>query len=236
MAVRMLTNQPPFEDDVLRIVTSVAPFTMTSAERVAALCDGVRYIIKNGIPGGFVECGVWRGGSMMVVAKVLLSLGVEDRELYLYDTFEGMPEPGLEDVAFDGMSARAHLSAAERVPGRNVWAIASREDVERNMNGTNYPRELIHLVEGRVEDTIPGTLPGQISLLRLDTDWYSSTRHELMHLVPRIAPGGVLILDDYGHWEGARKAADEYFEDSGLPILLNRIDYTGRIGVIPAGK
>jgi len=74
-------------------------------------------------------------------------------------------------------------------------------------------------------------MPGKIALLRLDTDWYESTAHELKHLYPLLVPGGVIIIDDYGHWEGARKAVDEYITAEKLPLLLNRIDYTGRIGI-----
>jgi hypothetical protein len=79
-----------------------------------------------------------------------------------------------------------------------------------------------------VEETIPQHAPEQISVLRLDTDWYSSTKHELMHLFPRLSKNGVLIIDDYGHWAGARKAVDEYFADQTIQPLLNRIDQTGR--------
>jgi hypothetical protein len=89
----------------------------------------------------------------------------------------------------------------------------------------------VRLVKGKVEDTVPKNAPEKIALLRLDTDWYESTRHELVHLFPRLLPGGVLIIDDYGHWQGARKAVDEYIAGNQVKILLNRVDYTGRIGV-----
>jgi hypothetical protein len=99
------------------------------------------------------------------------------------------------------------------------------------MDSTGYPSDLINYVEGKVEETIPVNAPDQISLLRLDTDWYESTKHELIHLYPRLVEGGVLIIDDYGHWQGARRAVDEYIEENNLPLLLCRIDYTGRITV-----
>jgi hypothetical protein len=89
----------------------------------------------------------------------------------------------------------------------------------------------MHFVKGKVEDTIPASTPDRIAILRLDTDWYASTRHELEHLYPLLAPGGVLIIDDYGHWEGCRQAVDEYFASRNLQVLLNRVDYTGRIAV-----
>ncbi len=99
------------------------------------------------------------------------------------------------------------------------------------MASTGYPEERLHFVKGKVEETIPGDLPGKIALLRLDTDWYESTRHELEHLWPLLVPGGVLIIDDYGHWAGARRAVDEFFADRVDAPLLNRVDYTARVGV-----
>lgn len=99
------------------------------------------------------------------------------------------------------------------------------------MADTGYPIERVRFVEGRVEDTLPVRVPDRISLLRLDTDWYESTRCELEHLFPKLVPGGVLIVDDYGHWEGCRRAVEEYFDENNIPMLLNRIDYTGRIGI-----
>jgi hypothetical protein len=104
-------------------------------------------------------------------------------------------------------------------------------EVRAALLSTGYPAERVHLVEGRVEDTLPAAAPDAIALLRLDTDWYAGTKHELETLYPRLSPGGVLILDDYGHYEGARRAVDEYFADAGGRPLLSRIDYTGRVGV-----
>jgi hypothetical protein len=89
----------------------------------------------------------------------------------------------------------------------------------------------VHFVQGPVEETLPGTTPDSVALLRLDTDWYESTLHELTHLYPRMSAGGVLIIDDFGHWDGARRAVTEYFSTSAKPILLTRTDYTGRMGI-----
>jgi len=105
--------------------------------------------------------------------------------------------------------------------------------VKEVLCGTGYPSERIHFVRGRVEDTIPASAPELIALLRLDTDWYDSTKHELIHMFPRLSKAGVIIIDDYGHWRGAREACDEYFAQNRIPILLNRIDYTGRIALKP---
>jgi O-methyltransferase len=99
------------------------------------------------------------------------------------------------------------------------------------MASTGYDKQKVHFHQGKVELTIPAAAPDQIALLRLDTDWYESTRHELEHLYPRLSPGGILIIDDYGHWSGARKATDEYIEKYAPSLFLARIDYTGRIAV-----
>jgi hypothetical protein len=110
-----------------------------------------------------------------------------------------------------------------------VRAQAKLSDVQRNLGSTQYPHDQIRYIVGKVEETIPRYLPGQIALLRLDTDWYSSTHHELSHLYPLLSPQGFLIIDDYGHWAGARKATDEYFAAHKHPPFLHRVDYTGRI-------
>jgi hypothetical protein len=225
----------PFPDilpEDAETIRAVAEYTMTSAKRIQVLCEASRYVSRARIPGGVVECGVWRGGSMMAVARTLLREGDTGRDLYLFDTFEGMTEPTEHDVSIDGKRASELLRGAPRSGDRgSVWCVASAADVRSAMRGTGYPGERIHLVEGRVEDTVPGGAPERIALLRLDTDWYESTRHELEHLFPRLERGGVLILDDYGHWKGARKAVDEYLARPGNAMALHRIDYTGRIGV-----
>jgi O-methyltransferase len=112
-------------------------------------------------------------------------------------------------------------------------ADAPLEQVKEVLLATGYPKNKIHFVPGKVEDTVPGSAPDAISLLRLDTDWYESTKHELVHLFPRLARAGVIIIDDYGHWRGSRQACDEYFAENRVPLLLNRIDYTGRIALKP---
>jgi len=204
---------------------------MTSVERMYALYKAVEYLSSSRIAGDFVECGVWRGGSMMCAALALLQAGDADRNLYLYDTFEGMVPPSDADIDFQGLSGAAQLSAQQRSEDSHIWGYAPLEAVRRNMASTGYAEDQTSYVCGPVEQTIPTTVPKTIALLRLDTDWYSSTRHELHYLFPRLAKGGVLIVDDYGHWQGARRAVDEYFASSDIKVLLNRIDYTGRIGV-----
>lgn len=160
-----------------------------------------------------------------MIALTLKKLNILDRDLYLYDTFEGMSEPSEADKDLQGNAAKQLLETSSKDAG--VWAYSTLDEVKENMARTGYPMERIHFVKGKVEDTIPGIIPEQIALLRLDTDWYESTRHELVHLYPRLAKTGALIIDDFGHWQGAKKAVLEYFDDQ--PVLMNRIDYTGRL-------
>lgn len=219
-------NFPDLSAEERKIAATVKPFTMTGIERVVCLINAVTYISDNQILGDIVECGVWRGGSMMTVALMLMARGDTTRNLYLYDTFEGMPAPTQFDKSFDGVTAQTQM---QQEAGK--WCYASVEEVRENVFSTGYPKEKIHFVKGKIEDTIPKTIPTQLALLRLDTDWYESTKHELVHLYPRLAAEGVLIIDDYGHWQGARKAVDEYFAEQNCKIYLHRIDYTGRIAV-----
>lgn len=218
------------------IVEAALPHTMTGVPRLQALIDAVRYIERRGVAGGFAECGVWRGGSVLAMIATLRSLGAAPRDIWLYDTFEGMTEPTAEDVSeFDPPALKTWRTAVSR--GERPWAelfdaqVFNEGIVRATLAQTGYPQERLHFVRGPVEETLPDQVPAtSLALLRLDTDWYESTRHELTHLYPRLEAGGVLIVDDYGHFEGARRAVDEYF-DTRDPLLLNRIDYTGRIAV-----
>jgi len=220
---------PDVDRRVVDIFNRVKPCTMTSPERVFALCDAVRYVVAARIEGAVVECGVWRGGSSMAAALMLRALGAADRDLHLFDTFEGMSAPTEHDRRAGGPAAADLLAASGK--DAKVWAYSPLDEVRANLQSTGYPMERVYFVQGKVEDTIPEHAPDTIAILRLDTDWYESTRHELEHLFPRLAVGGVLIIDDYGAWEGARRAVDEFIDAQKVRILLNRIDETGRVGV-----
>lgn len=206
-------------------------YTLTSVERMHALYEAVRYLHRAGIPGDLVECGVWRGGSCMLMAHTLLALGDTSRRLYLYDTFAGMTRPGADDRhSVDGSEQLTRWEVFER-GDHNAWCYAPIEEVRRNMRATGYPAESVVLVRGEVEEVLPGTRPERIALLRLDTDWFQSTYHELNHLYSRLVRGGILIVDDYGAYDGARLAVDRYFREHGVSMYLHRIDTAGRIGV-----
>jgi hypothetical protein len=213
------------------VILKVEPFTMTSQERIFGLIEAVKYINANKIEGDIVECGVWKGGSMLAIAETLLKFNDKERRLYLYDTFEGMSEPTEQDISFNNQKADQLLDADKDKDKNLIWAYSTLDTVKQTMSLSNYPAENIQYIKGKVEDTIPTTIPENIALLRLDTDWYESTKHELIHLYPRLVKGGVLIIDDYGFWKGARKAVDEYIAENNIQILLNRLDDTGRVAV-----
>ena len=179
-------------------------------------------------PGALVECGVWRGGSMMAVALTLLRLGVTDRDLYLFDTFEGMTEPGEEDVRRSGERAADMLAGSSRDShdlGVRLTRRGARGRFERRIPGGADPFRT-----GPVEETLPGACTG--------ANRPASARHGLVRVhqararapVPRVAPGGVLIIDDYAYWEGARRRSTSTSSEH-VRVLLNRIDYTARIQV-----
>ena len=222
------------EDRVL--LERAGPFTMAALENRWTMLKSTRYVFEAKIPGAIVECGVWRGGSMMVSALALQAAGGDAaRELWLFDTFAGMTKPTDNDVR-DGDAALASWVADER-EGYNEWCYASLEEVSKNIASTGYPMEKVKFVKGPVEKTLreKGNIPSEIAILRLDTDFYESTAIELELLYPRLAKNGVLIIDDYGQWSGSRKAVDEYLARRGIALLLQPIDDSGARMAIKTG-
>ncbi|MEU4689029.1 TylF/MycF/NovP-related O-methyltransferase [Actinoplanes sp. NPDC023714] len=224
------TYPADYDELAVPILRAAHPYSMTRKEKRYALYLATRYIVDHEIPGAVVECGVWRGGSMHVVTRTLLTIGVTDRDLYLFDTFEGMTEPTEKDLTYGGKPVAELMSAQPKTA--RIWAIASLDDVKQGFADIPYPPERIHFVRGPVEETLPAEAPERIAILRLDTDWYESTRHELLHLYDRLSPGGVLIIDDYGTFQGARQAVDEFLKETGARLLLSPLG-PGRIAVKP---
>ena len=222
-----------FDARAIEIIKAVAPYTMIGRDRLFALITAIRYITKHKIDGAVVECGVWRGGAMGAAALALKDLG-ETRDIYLFDTFEGMSVPTTEDKTFGGGDAMEEFLQKRTGEESSNWCMASLEDVQANLTALGLNSADFHFAKGMVENTIPSQSPeGAIALLRLDTDWYKSTKHEMNHLFFKLSPGGVLIIDDYGDWEGARQAVDEYLDHHGVRMLLTRVDGSV-IGVKPA--
>lgn len=198
---------------------------MTSDVRIKTLLDAVKHLTEKNIQGDFVECGVWKGGSIMAMIYKLLELNILDRKIWAFDTYEGMTEPGDDDIDFQNKTAKELMD--QKIA--NILCISAYEETTTNILNTGYPHNMIQFVKGRVEETIPRSNVEQIALLRLDTDWYESTMAELNYFYPKLVKGGILIIDDYGHWKGCKKAVDEYFHKINEPIHLDEIDYTGRV-------
>lgn len=211
----------------------VAPFTMTDPPRVDALYDCTQQIIANAVPGDFVECGVFRGGSSMTIALALLAAEGE-RAIWLYDTFEGMTVPtGFDTKMKNGAPAAEKFQRLRTGENSADWCAAPLEDVTRNMLSTDYPPDQLRFIRGPVEETLLTDVPEEIALLRLDTDWYASTRVEMEVLFPRLASGGVLIVDDYNSWAGARRAVDEYLADRRIRLMFFPIGGGAVMTVVP---
>jgi hypothetical protein len=211
----------------------VRPHTLTlggGAEAPWALYQSIEYIVRNGIPGDIVECGVWSGGSMLLAALALTHFGDTSRRIYLYDTFAGMPKPDDIDCRWDGVPALPTWEHHQKTGG--LWGYGgSAEHVRRVVSLSGYPAENFVFVEGMVEDTLPAIRPERVGLLRLDTDLYSSTYHELVHLYPLLTVGGILIVDDYGAYQGARIATDQFIDETRVPLFLARINGAVRLAV-----
>lgn len=205
-----------------------------SKERFASLYQAINYIIKNSIDGDFVECGVFMGGSSMMMSYAMSEFDNNDtskKKIWLYDTYQGMANASIHDKNILHQNAITELNSNKKKENKkDIWAYSSLSYVKNNMNKTNIKFEKVKFVEGLVEDTLLKDKPEKISLLRLDTDFYESTKIELEKLYPLLEIGGILIIDDYGHWKGCKKAVDEYFKDE-KNIFFQQIDYSGLIGV-----
>jgi len=226
-------------DDEKNILGKSDGWTMCSPLNRHLIMESTKYILRNNIEGDIVECGVWRGGMMQIVARTILSLEVNIdeqknvRKLWLYDTFQGMPEPEheLDRDMYRGEHASIKMRREPKF-GENgkhtVWCVADLSDVKNGMDLTNYPEVNINFIEGLVEETLPSQSPLKIAILRVDTDWYSSTKHIMHNLFDKVVKGGVIIFDDYESWEGARTAVNEFFNERNMHPLLIRLD-KGRV-------
>ncbi|MEY2923533.1 MAG: hypothetical protein RLZZ337_73 [Bacteroidota bacterium] len=220
-------KRPPstFEKEIIK---KVKPYTMTSPERITALIRSVDYVLRNNIEGDFVECGVWKGGNILVMIEVLKEHHTT-RNIYLYDTFDGMSDATDLDISIDGAKASNLLATTDK--STEIWCYSPIDEVKEILAQSTYPTDLLHFVKGKVEDTLQHTVPEHISLLRLDTDWYESTKSEMEFLFPNLKSKGILISDDYGFWQGCRKAIDEYMATQKIDLKLNKIDKVGYIAI-----
>jgi O-methyltransferase len=229
---RVYSDFTDFEQETLR----QTPDVVASTEAMVALLRAVEHVVHHRIPGALVECGVYTGGNIELMIRALRHLDVADRHIYAYDTFAGMPRPEAIDDRGQGDTLKttweAHRTDEDGDAG-SKWMRASLQSVRRRISRLRYPDDQLHFVQGLVEQTIPAVIPDRIAILRLDTDFYSSTKHELEHLYPRLSAGGVLIIDDYGAMPGCRIATDEYATDHATGWFLHRVDAHVRLTIKP---
>ncbi len=224
------------EDEIKDATRVVRDYTMVSLPRLASLWLQVRYVDKHRIPGALVECGVWRGGAIAMMALAhMRSHEVPWRSLHLFDSFEGLPEPRAD---VDGIGAIQF--ARGRADGKLVpvgQCVSSADDSRDLLLATlKYPVELVHYHNGWFQVTIERDGPevGPIAVLRLDGDWYESTKVCLEHLYPHVARHGVVVIDDYAFYEGCRRAVDEFLSNQVEPVMLHHIDQDARYWIKPA--
>jgi hypothetical protein len=183
--------------------------------------DAIKYILENKIEGAIVECGVNSGEFEYIWINELMRNNVYNRDIYLYDTFTGLVEPSeydytCKDAKFNQMDKNAVYDSwksqiiNEKV---NAWCYTPLEKVQQRLISTGYPQIKLHYVIGDVLDTLKNkmNIPDKIAILRLDTDWYESSKYELEQMYDNVVTGGVIIFDDYYYWYGQRKATDEFF-------------------------
>jgi len=234
-------GRDPYEDiaveltdidvDLIKYVHA-SRYSMASIPRLVNTLKACKYVVENKIPGDFVECGVWRGGNGILAKKTFQSLG-STKKVWMFDTFEGMTAPTSVDVSSQSQTAAESQYVASQKETHNEWCYASLNDVKKNCTDSGLDMDELEFIQGDVFDTLRciEKLPDEISVLRLDTDWYESTKFELETLYPRLSQRGVLIIDDYGYWEGARKAVDEFFLKMPYKPLFNVVDSTGRSAI-----
>lgn len=225
---------PELNDQELEIILDVHKnsYSMSSISRMINVVKSCKYCVENNIPGDFVECGVWRGGNE-IIARKIFDLMNSDKEVYMYDTFAGMTKPTNFDIKLVSKRPAIDKFNTEQRDTFNNWCYASLDEVKNNCKKSNLNLDKIKFIKGDVSKTLidKSNLPDKICVLRLDTDWYESTKVELDILYPILSQKGVLILDDYGHWEGAKKAVDEYFSSAIYKPLFNVIDSTARSSI-----
>lgn len=221
-------------DEHLKIMDICSKYTMTARSRQWALIQSIQWIANENIEGDIVECGVWKGGNLILCGLMLKTLNL-NRLIWGYDTFAGMSEPSEHDYKIydnklgDSSLVRDKWLATRKAQGITSWNYEAKDKV-----ASSFSKEVgtgnLKLISGKVEDTlaVESNLPEKVSILRLDTDFYESTKVELEVLFPRLEKGGVLIIDDYGCYAGAKKAIDEFFEEYGY-VWLHRVDYSCRL-------
>lgn len=219
-------------NDELKMFEKINEISLTSLPNRWSLYQSLSYIQENNIEGDIVETGVFKGANLVLINDFLNKFNI-DKKIYAYDTYEGQPKPSNLDFDYKGNSMIKKFSNSDKKNSNSVYC--SLENVKKNIEkySSNNLNKLI-FIKGKVEETLRDekNVPSQISLLRLDTDFYDSIKKSLEILYPKLIKGGVLIIDDYGHFKGAKIAVDDYFRDK-KSIWMHRVDYTCRLMIKP---
>lgn len=201
------------------IFNKVKDLTLLQYERIECNIKSIDYIINNNIDGDIVEAGVYKGGSILSMILRLEERHILNRQIHLYDTFNGMTESSEYDIDLNNIKAKDAID--------DYLCKCDLDSVKNNIkNNSAYPSNLIQYHVGDILKT--KFIPEKISILRLDTDWYESTKFELDNFFDKVSIGGVIMVDDYGHWNGCKKAVDEFLLKHP-EIEIEKIDYTGII-------
>jgi O-methyltransferase len=216
------------EDEIKRSIDLIGAYTMLNFERLATLWEQVRYLDRFAIYGALVECGVWRGGAVAMMACAhLFGSPKPTRPLHLFDSFRGLPQP--REV--DGQAAIKLAGGASDGQLQPIGQFAASQEASQEVleKVVHYPPQLVHYHAGWFQHTVPSDASaiGEIALLRLDGDFYDSTAICLEHLYPHVVKNGLVVIDDYGDWQGCQRAVDEFLLSQGQPVLLNRVDHLG---------
>lgn len=214
--------------DLSQSLRLVAPYTMVAPPILLSLGRQVRTVFEEGIPGNFVECGVWRGGTSFFMADLLRKSHLADRRVWLFDSFEGLPAP--QDI--DGPGALAYAQDKES-PTYFDNCSANFDDVKaaaEQLGVSTYTE----LVKGWFNETLPvyRERVGKIAILRIDADWYSGVTCCLENLYELVSPGGFVIFDDYDAWDGCALAVHEFLASHKLPhrIMRDGCAYFRKVG------
>lgn len=210
-----LVDIPEWKQNIIR---KCCVYTVTSFNAILDLIDSAEDILTRDIPGDFVECGVFMGGSSMIMAEVLKHFN-STRTLWLFDTFDGVPMPNETELTHSGENLKDWYvdNMIEMETGKSDWCYTTLDVVKENIAICDYDN--MQFIVGRVEDTIPSIGPINIALLRIDVDLVDPTRHILEQFYPRLTTSGYLILDDYGHFPGIKKTVDDYFKHTPTEII-----------------
>ncbi len=211
----LLVEQKPF-DQALHNEGRLWPcfgYTMVGHRRLENVQRCVEEVLKNKVPGDFIEAGIWRGGTVIFMRALLKVHGVTDRTIWVADSFEGLPPPTSKTDGSD-------LSGVD-------YLKVSLEKVKSNFERFDLLDNQVQFLKGWFCDTLPKAPIDQLAILRLDGDLYSSTMDSLRNLYHRVSPGGYVIVDDYFAWHGCRRAVDEFLKENNLNVDIQQVDWTG---------